>query len=294
METLTVIPEEEELPQDLALILTRAKARSKIRNRDLKIVAGIALSIILAAMIIVAIIPVTVSLVPGVLTIYCSLIAFILFTLTRRRKGVYGLNEQDYKQLATINDKRVLKVLLDVPFDHANKSIASQREGLLKHWLPSLHSEHTDFLSKRQKQHLTGGIHIFEEDVTQEIFRILEQIGDKNQIASLKYWKTNTFGKGVKPETLAAYKSCLAAIEARTASSRSDSQLLRPSFPTDGADTYLRPVTQKIDENSETLLRSDLTPDLAHSAPLLIPSCLGEEGEPRGETVGDDRTESKP
>ncbi|MBC7525985.1 MAG: hypothetical protein H7308_00365, partial [Chthonomonadaceae bacterium] len=71
---------------------------------------------------------------------------------------------------------------------------------------------------------------------------------------------------------------------------RSDSQLLRPSSSTDRAETYLRPVTQKIDENAETLLRSDLTPRL----PLPVPSCLGEEGEIHEETVGEDVRESKP
>ncbi|MBC7526130.1 MAG: hypothetical protein H7308_01125 [Chthonomonadaceae bacterium] len=121
------------------------------------------------------------------------------------------------------------------------------------------------------------------------VFSALEQIGDSSTIHALKDWRATNRRKYAKPEVKKAYTFCLAAIEARAALSRSDSQLLRPSSPTDGADTYLRPVTQKIDENAETLLRADLTPQ----PPLPIPSCLGEEGEPDEETVGDDVAKGK-
>ena len=290
MEILTVLPEEEELPADLALILARAHARNQKRYHDMKIIAGITLSVIPAALI-MTIIPHGIFFLPFMaLIIEFCLVSFALSRVMQRRKGAYGLNEQDLEQLATIHDKRVLKVLLDVPFDLANKPIALRRGELLKHWLPSLTSGDADFLSKRQRQRLTSGIHMFKEDVTQKIFSALEQIGDADQLPSLKGWKYKQAGMRVKPETLAAYKSCLAAIEARVASTRSDAQLLRPSSSTDGADIYLRPVTQKIDENAETLLRSDLTP----RSPLPIPSCFGEEGENHEETSDDRVRESKP
>ena len=290
METLTVTPKEEALPEDLALILARAKARSKKRNRNFAIFLSVFSFLALPCLI-----GATLSHIPALLALmtiitYASALIFLIYALSRTWKGMYGLNECDFAQLSSINDRRVLRVLLDIPLFPSNKTISLQREELLKHWLPLLTSEEAHLLSKRQKQRLAEGIHMFEEDVTREIFSTLEQIGDTDHLFSLKLWNRKQAGKRVKPETLAAYKSCFAAIEARAASTRSDAQLLRPSSPTDGADTYLRPVTQEIDENAETLLRSDLTP----RSPLPVPSCLGEEGEIYEETVGEDVRESKP
>jgi len=237
----------------------------------------------------------TLSHIPALLALmtiitYASALIFLIYALSRTWKGMYGLNECDFAQLSSINDRRVLRVLLDIPLFPSNKTISLQREELLKHWLPLLTSEEAHLLSKRQKQRLAEGIHMFEENVTREIFRVMEHIGDADQLPFLKKWRHHQYDMREKPGLERAYTSCLAAIEARAASTRSESQLLRPSSPTDGADTYLRPVTQKIDENAETLLRSDLTP----RSPLPVPSCLGEEGEIYEETVGKDVRESKP
>ena len=256
METLTVQPAETELPDDLAVILTRAKARSKKRYRSMGIIAGITLSIIPIALI-TANLPHGIVFLALIASVYeFCMVAHGFSTVMRGRKGAYGLNEQDLTQLSAINDKRVLKVLLEVSFSLPNKPIALRRKELLKHWLPSLTSEDAYLLSKRQKQHLASGIHIFKDDVTREILRALKHIGDADQLSSLRGWKLKQAGMRLEPETIAAYTSCIAAIKARENLSRSDSQLLRPSSPDERADTYLRPVEQKPDEDADTLLRA--------------------------------------
>ena len=50
---------------------------------------------------------------------------------------------------------------------------------------------------------------------------------------------------------------CIAVIKAREGASGSDSQLLRPSSSDEKADTYLRPIEQKPDEDAATLLRAE-------------------------------------
>ena len=224
----------------------------------MKIIAGITLSVIPAALI-MTIIPHGIFFLPFMaLIIEFCMVAHGFSTVMRGRKGAYGLNEQDLTQLSAINDKRVLKVLLEVSFSLPNKPIALRRKELLKHWLPSLTSEDAYLLSKRQKQHLASGIHIFKDDVTREILRALKHIGDADQLSSLRGWKLKQAGMRLEPETIAAYTSCIAAIKAREDIGRSDSQLLRPSFPDERADTYLRPVEQKLDEDADTLLRAEI------------------------------------
>ena len=183
---------------------------------------------------------------------------FIRSTMRYRKKGGYGLSARNLEQLATINDKRVLKVLLSVPFYRSNKTISLQREEQLKHWLPLLTSEDTAFLSKPQKNILAHGLRTLRNDLVYEVFRVLEHIGDADQLPFLRKWRHNQYDMREKPELERAYTSCVSAIEARAALSLPSTQLLRPSFPTDGADTYLRPVTHKPDEDVDTLLRAEL------------------------------------
>ena len=185
-------------------------------------------------------------------------VAAVTLVHSRSAKGVYGFNERDLAQLSAINDERVLGTLLSVPLSTMKVESAILRDDLLKRWLPLLTDRDTYVYSKTQKGNLVALLQSSKDEQALLIFRALELIGDRSQLFSLNLWKTNSFGKNAKPEVKKAYTSCLAAIEARAASSHSDSQLLRPSFPTDGADTYLRPVTQKVDENADTLLRAEI------------------------------------
>ena len=290
METLTVQSEEAELLEDLAVILTRAKARNQKRIRGQRIVIGVIIFVLVPSLIGAAL---SRNLLLRIM-VDIALVSFVMGTITfdhlRTTKGVYGFNERDLAQLSAINDKRVLKVLLGVPFITANKNISSLRDDLLKHWLPLLTDRDTHLYNETEKGNLTVLLQSSKDEQALLIFRALELIGDADQLSYIKLWRLRQSGMRAKPKTLVAYKSCLAAIEARAALSRSDSQLLRPSFSNDKADTYLRPVTQKIDEKADTLLRADLTPQ----PPLPIPSSLGEEGENHEETVSDDVEKSKP
>ena len=293
METLTVIPEEEDLPEDLKAILTEAEVKRNRGRRHFNFFTKLCyccFSLILLIMLIAKGLPLNLSL---ILIPIVPLYICIIYHFCQRKKGFYGLAGQAIERLAHSKDKRVIGVLLDslVHFNNYNPPV--QRKYPLQPLLPLLNADNVSLLTKEQKTTLTSLLNNSEEEFMFTVFSALEQIGDTDQLPSLKGWKRLQTGMCVKPETLAAYKSCLAAIEARAASSRSNSQLLRPSFPTKGANTYLRPVTQKMDENAETLLRSDLTPDFAHSDPLPVPSCLGEEGETHEETVGENRTEEK-
>ncbi|MBC7526020.1 MAG: hypothetical protein H7308_00545 [Chthonomonadaceae bacterium] len=94
--------------------------------------------------------------------------------------------------------------------------------------------------------------------ITFVALKALHQFGDLSTLGALKRWKFNQLALPLNPAVRIGLDDCIAAIEARIAANQSDSQLLRPAAPTDKADTYLRPVTHKPDENAETLLRAEV------------------------------------
>ncbi|MBC7527617.1 MAG: hypothetical protein H7308_08705 [Chthonomonadaceae bacterium] len=257
MKSLTVIPEEEALPEDLAIILTRAQARNEKSLQHLNKLSNVISWLGFSSLIFAG----NFHSIPSFVIIAIIFILgahFIFSSWMCRKKNGNGLDERDLEQLATINDKRVLKVLLSITFVRSNKTLSLQCEKLLKYWLPLLTSEDTDFLNKQQKNILASGLRTFRDDLTWEVLRVLELIGDGNQSSFLKKWRHNQHDMREKPELERAYTSCVSAIEARAALSLPSTQLLRPSSPTDGADTYLRPVTHKPDEDADTLLRAEL------------------------------------
>ena len=174
------------------------------------------------------------------------------------KKGVYSLDKQDVEYLISLKDKRVLGIFLDYLQVGYERKMLSPDKQLLLALLPLITPEDSQRLTRYQKRLLVNILQTADGETRLAILKTLQEVGDGDQLNSLRVWKFNQVGFGLNFEMKAAYKSCVTAIEARAASTRSDSQLLRPSFPTDGADTYLRPVTQKIDENADTLLRAEI------------------------------------
>ena len=182
----------------------------------------------------------------------------VIYVWWMNKKGAYTLDKQDVEYLISLKDKRVIGIFLDYLLLNSIKKSSSPDKQLLLALLPLITLEDSHLLTRSQKKRLVDILQTADNETRLEILKTLQKIGDADQLNSLRVWKFNQVGFGLNFEMKAAYKSCVTAIEARAASTRSDSQLLRPSFPTDGADTYLRPVTQKIDENADTLLRAEI------------------------------------
>ena len=289
MNELTEQPNEDHLPEEIKTLFARIAKKKKKRIRDIVLFFAIQVGCFLLML----------SLPHDeqglrfgnrlILTMFVLDGVFLPFLVYRDRKGIYGFNAREIEQIAACPYQGILGMVIDQSRMVRRFAYSPSRIKLLKRLLSRISPETPPHLTSKQVRQLMSLISPLGAGATFEILQALAIIGDASTLTAFKRWRMSETIVAMNPKVTAAYKSCLAAIEARAASTRSESQLLRPSSSTDGADTYLRPVTQKIDENAETLLRSDLTPRF----PLPVPSCLGEEGEIHEETVGEDRTKGK-
>lgn len=178
-------------------------------------------------------------------------------TLTRRNASTLAKTNEVEHYLAS-NDIRALGALLDFYGDSPFWKLSAQHKEILKNLLSGLKPEEGQLLSRKQKKYLVHLLYCDEKNLALAIFRALEQVGNEDQLALLKRRNSYQSVFGAEQEVRDAYRSCVAAIEARAALGRSGSQLLRPSSSLERADTYLRPVTQKVDEDADTLLRAEM------------------------------------
>ena len=181
-----------------------------------------------------------------------------LYKVSREKRGDHGLSENEIETLFSIKDKRVIGTLLDFDKTSDAGKYSLQRKDALRELLPLLTSEETWLLNREQQKALVRLVQVNGEGLTFVVLEALSKIGDGTTRQALKRWKISPHIMPIDPDARNAVNDCIAAIEARLAASQSDSQLLRPAFSTGGADTYLRPVTHKPDENAETLLHAEI------------------------------------
>ncbi len=234
-------PDETELPENLKAVLKRAKKRAKTRSLHTGIFALLMFFVLLPALKWISISGSRAYNALAVATMLIFEFSSFGFLFLHSLKGGYGLNFQDLSFLRSLDDKRVLFVVLEVRFEQLNKKCSTLRNDLMRRWLPLLTLEDLQSLTPLQKKQLVYLLQYASSDVKLAILRTLGQAGDRGQILPLKLWQRRLLGWPPKPEVKAAYQSCVAAIEARLAAGRTDAQLLRPSSSSEGNDHLLRP-----------------------------------------------------
>jgi len=256
------LPDPDALPPEFQSIVTNVAKRRKHRKRDLCIITSINFTWILIALVALIGYENYLVFIIAKLLFYTSEIYLTAFLFSRIKRGIYGLDDRDFKTLALVEDKRVLKVLLDTP-QFLVKKKDSRGEDLLRKWLPLLTTDDIYLLDKKQKRRLIASLYHNKPGLRTAILGALAQIGERDQLNALKRWKTNQIGLKMKPEVQGAYETCIATIEARLTESLLDTQLLRPSSPFAQPDTLLRPVTHKQDEDADTLLRAEIVDEMS-------------------------------
>ena len=256
MKKLIEEPNESDLPEEIKAILAKNKAGRKKFRRNLLIFMIFVMLVYFLGMFSLFLSGHFLHSILFLLALVAGEIFGIRLLKANWKKAGYEIDESEIECLNSIEDKRVLGVLLDFNFSYLSKERGEKVKSLLAKRLRSLTLEDGNLLTQKQKRRLVSLVYTSKDDLIIAIFGYLEQIGDTNQLSSLKLWRQNRLSIRVKPEVLAAYKSCVAAIEARAAATRTDAQLLRPSSSLDSAETLLRPHTHKADEDAETLLRA--------------------------------------
>jgi len=185
-------------------------------------------------------------------------VSLLIYLNSRERKGIYGFDEREIEHIALTDDKRIIGTVLNLSGHTPSWNYSPQRVALMQELLSRLTPEDAHLLSRKQKIILVNSIRPNGKGITFVALKALHQFGDLSTLGALKRWKFNQLALPLNPAVRIGLDDCIAAIEARIAANQSDSQLLRPAAPTDKADTYLRPVTYKPDENAETLLRAEV------------------------------------
>ena len=166
-------------------------------------------------------------------------------------------SSQDFERLEAFCDKRTINAVFDMSLDDPKGKYATRHNDLMHNLLAQLTSNDRSLLSKDRKLFLLHGVRPDRKGDTLFALSVLSQVGDASTLRSLKRWKINHRIAKVGLKVQQAMEDCITAIKAREDSSRSDSQLLRPSSSDEKADTYLRPIEQKPDEDAATLLRAE-------------------------------------
>ena len=257
MNDLTETPNEDALPEEVKAIFTKGAKKRRRLFRDSFIIGFFVVCAVLSRLLY----PLFFHQPPPRYFLFVALHVVVYPSLVylwwKNKKGVYTLDKQDAEYLASLRDRRVLGIFLDYLRTSSYRKFLSQDKKLLLALLSPITSADSLLLTKYQKKMLVEILQTTDGETRLAILKTLQEIGDADQLSSLRVWKFNQLGLVLSSDLKAAYKSCVSAIEARAAASRSDSQLLRPSSPNDGADTYLRPVTHKPDEDADTLLRAE-------------------------------------
>ncbi len=258
METLTIQSDQAELPRKVEVYVKEVqKSRKRTRNK---------FAFIQILLLVIMIFGKSAWLAPYIQfyfsLILLSILILIVPELPRVRSlfksAIPALSENEIGCLFAIREKHVIGTLVDFAFTYGTAQLSPNQNALLENRLLSITEDDIDLLSQQQKSALVRLVDTGNKRLNLASLGALKQIGERQQLHALKKWRLNQVIFDVEPEIKQAYNDCITAIEARAASSHSDSQLLRPSFPTDEADTYLRPVTQKIDEDADTLLRTEI------------------------------------
>ena len=249
----------DELPEDVKTLFANIKKKRKARYRDVLLVLTLSIGFLLLLIQLFLEAPPSATsslmtvLLPAILEVY-----LLLCLVSREGKGIYGFDEREMERIALTDDKRVIGAVLDLSGHTPSRSYSPQRIALMQNLLSRLTPEDAHLLSRKQKIILVNSIRPNGKGITFVALKALHQFGDLSTLGALKRWKFNQLALPLNPKVRIGLDDCIAAIEARLATNQSDSQLLRPAAPTDKADTYLRPVTHKPDENAETLLRAEV------------------------------------
>ena len=249
----------DELPEDVKALFARIKKKRRARHRDIVIVLALSMASLL---ITIGVFPgVTPAGFSGLMMILPSLVlevSLLMCLMSREKRGIYGFNEREVEQIALIEGKRVIGAVLSLSGHAPSRNCSPQRIALMQNLLSRLTPEDAYLLTRQQKICLVNSVRPNGTGITFVALKTLHQFGDFSTLGALKKWKYNHFSLHVNPAVQEGLNNCIAAIEARIALNRSDSQLLRPASPLAQAETYLRPVTYKPNENAETLLRAEV------------------------------------
>ena len=164
---------------------------------------------------------------------------------------------EDFERLEALCDKRTINAVFDMSLDDPKGKYATRHNDLMHNLLVQLTSNDRSLLSKDRKLFLLHGVRPDRKGDTLFALSVLSRVGDASTLRSLKRWKINHRIAKVGLKVQQAMEDCITAIKAREGASGSDSQLLRPSSSDEKADTYLRPIEQKPDEDAATLLRAE-------------------------------------
>ena len=265
-DALTISPDpltdSDALPSELQTIVANVAKRRQKNKRDIRIFFGTCIALMLVGVIAVLCYENYLVFIISMILVFTFEMGSPFYFVPRRKRGDYGLDEDDFETLALVEDKRVLRILLDAPQIIVHRK-NSPGEDLLRKWLPLLTTDDIYLLDKKQKRRLIASLYHNKPGLRTAILGALAQIGERDQLNALKRWKTNQIGLKMKPEVQGAYETCIATIEARLTESLLDTQLLRPSSPFAQTDTLLRPVSHKQDEDADTLLRAEVVDEMS-------------------------------
>ena len=191
------------------------------------------------------------------------IILIVVFSLANKCLNLrYGKKRihcsgRDFERLEAFCDRRTINAAFDISLDDPKGKYAARWNDLMHNLLSQLTPSDSYLLSKDRKATLLNLVRSDGKGETLFALTVLSQVGDAGTLQALKRWKINHRLAKINLEVQKAMTDCIAAIKAREDTTPADSQLLRPSFLSDGAATYLRPVTHKVDEDADTLLRAE-------------------------------------